>query len=283
MDLTTIKNDGFFEHLYTKQKTVEAVPSNDRIVGWAMRLLNLLYPERLTNQQYSLQEIRDIFHQLESELTSILNATKACSDCNNEQVSNCFFAQVPEIYRILNTDVEAILEGDPAATSRFEIIRSYPGFLTTSIYRIANALIRLDVPLIPRILTENAHSLTGIDIHPSATIGEYFYIDHGTGIVIGETTIIGNHVKLYQGVTLGGLSVEKEMAKTKRHPTIEDYVVIYAGATILGGSTTIGNHSTIGGNVWLTKSVQPHSMVFHKPMIKIIEAKNQNEITDEEF
>lgn len=283
MDTTSIKNDDFFKHLYIKQKTVDAVPSNERIVGWAMHLLNLLYPERLTNQHYSLREIQNIFFQLEEELTSILNATKACSDCNNEQTSEQFFIQIPEIYRLLNTDVQAILEGDPAATSHFEIIRSYPGFLATSIYRIANALIRLEVPLIPRILTESAHSLTGIDIHPSATIGEYFYIDHGTGIVIGETTVIGNHVKLYQGVTLGGLSVDKEMAMTKRHPTIEDYVVIYAGATILGGNTVIGHHSTIGGNTWLTKTVQPHSLVFHKPKIKIIEAKSQQKINDVEF
>jgi serine O-acetyltransferase len=128
----------------------------------------------------------------------------------------------------------------------------------------------LDVPIIPRILTEHAHAQTGIDIHPGASIGEHFFIDHGTGIVIGETTHIGNHVKLYQGVTLGALSVEKAMAFTKRHPTVEDHVVIYSGATILGGDTIIGHHSIIGGNVWLTNSVAPNSTVYHKPEITVV-------------
>ncbi|MNQ96991.1 Serine acetyltransferase [compost metagenome] len=143
-------------------------------------------------------------------------------------------------------------------------------------YRIAHALLKLDVPLIPRILTEYAHSQTGIDIHPGAEIGEYLYIDHGTGIVIGETTVIGNHVKLYQGVTLGALSVEKYMANIKRHPTIEDHVIIYSGATILGGETIIGDYSIIGGNVWLTKSVPSHSTVYHQSAIKVIETKHRD-------
>lgn len=258
-------------HIYNKQERIEAVPSSDVIVGWALNLLNLLYPERLTNQQYSLLEIKNLFHRLENELTSILNATKACYDCNNEFIAHQFFEVVPELYRIMNTDVVAIVEGDPAATSKFEVIRTYPGFLASSLYRIAHALLKLEVPLVPRILTECAHSLTGIDIHPAAVIGEYFHIDHGTGIVIGETTIIGSHVKLYQGVTLGGLSVDKKMANTKRHPTIEDRVIIYAGATILGGNTVIGHDCTVGGNVWLTNSIPPHSTVFHQPIIKVIE------------
>lgn len=261
-----------YSHLYQKQREVEAVPSNEVIVGWALRLLNVLYPERLTKQHYALQEIKATFHSLEKELTGILKATKACITCNNEQVAKDFFDSIPDVYRVMNTDVIAIMDGDPAATSTFEVIRTYPGFLAASLYRIAHALLKLEVPLVPRILTECAHSLTGIDIHPGATIGEYFYIDHGTGIVIGETTVIGNHVKLYQGVTLGGLSVDKEMANSKRHPTIADHVIIYAGATILGGNTFIGHHCTIGGNVWLTKSVPPHSTVFHQPTIKVIEA-----------
>ena len=134
-------------------------------------------------------------------------------------------------------------------------------------------MLKLDIPLLPRILTEYAHSQTGIDIHPGAEIGEYLYIDHGTGIVIGETCKIGKHVKLYQGVTLGGLSIDKSMAFIKRHPTVEDYVIIYSGATILGGDTVIGHHSTIGGNVWLTKSVPPSSTVYHKPDIEVVERK----------
>lgn len=270
--------EDLFNHLIEKQSSVEAVPSNEVIVGWALDLLNLLYPERVANQQYSFAEVKGLFFRLERELTAIMQATKACIDCDNARIAQQFFDHVPELYRLMNTDVEAILEGDPAAKSRFEIIRTYPGFLAAALYRIAHQLLLLDVPLIPRILTECAHSRTGIDIHPGARIGEYFYIDHGTGIVIGETTIIGNHVKLYQGVTLGGLSVEKNMANSKRHPTIGDHVIIYAGATILGGTTHIGAHCTIGGNVWLTKSVPPRSTVFHQPIIKVIESGSPAEI-----
>jgi serine O-acetyltransferase len=179
------------------------------------------------------------------------------------------------MYRILNTDIDAILEGDPAARTRFEIIRAYPGFYAISFYRIAHKLADLEIPLLPRILTEYAHSKTGIDIHPGAEIGEHFCIDHGTGIVIGETTIIGNHVKIYQGVTLGALSVDKAMSFIKRHPTVEDYVVIYSGATILGGDTIIGHYSIIGGNVWLTKSVPPYSTVYHKSEIEVVDQKTK--------
>ncbi|WP_134087823.1 serine O-acetyltransferase EpsC [Olivibacter sp. XZL3] len=265
-------SEDFLQHIYEKQHQVEAVPSNKIIAEWAFNLLDLIYPERLTSPKQSLTGIRERFLSLQSDLVKLLDATKACKDCNNQTVAASFFDGVPELYRLMNTDVEAILNGDPASRSEFEIIRTYPGFLAISLYRIAHALLRLEVPLIPRILTEHAHSLTGIDIHPGAEIGEYLYIDHGTGIVIGETTVIGNHVKLYQGVTLGALSVEKFMANMKRHPTIEDYVIIYAGATILGGETIVGSHSTIGGNVWLTKSVPPGSTVYHQSTIKVVEA-----------
>jgi serine O-acetyltransferase len=172
---------------------------------------------------------------------------------------------------LLNNDIEATLEGDPAAKARSEVIRAYPGFYAICFYRIAHNLLKLDIELIPRIITEYAHSKTGIDIHPGAEIGEHFFIDHGTGIVIGETCIIGDHVKLYQGVTLGALSVDKSMAYVKRHPTVEDHVIIYSGATILGGETVIGNHSIIGGNVWLTKSIPPYSTVYHRPDIEVVE------------
>jgi serine O-acetyltransferase len=174
---------------------------------------------------------------------------------------------------MLLKDAEAIELGDPAAKNRDEVIRSYPGFYAISIYRVANQLHRLNVPFIPRILTEIAHSKTGIDIHPAATIGHHFFIDHGTGVVIGETTHIGDFVKLYQGVTLGALSVNKGMAEIKRHPTIENDVVIYAGATILGGKTVIGKNSTIGGNVWLTESVPANSVVYHKPQLNVEQSK----------
>ena len=208
--------------------------------------------------------------KLEQELCAIMDATRACSNCDNERLAEAFFDTLPELYRMLNTDIEAIFTGDPAARSEFEVIRTYPGFFAISLYRMAHTLFTYEIPLIPRILTEYAHSKTGIDIHPAAEIGEYFYIDHGTGTVIGETTKIGKNVKLYQGVTLGALSVAKNMAYQKRHPTVEDNVVIYSGATILGGDTVIGHDSVIGGNVWLTKSVAPNSTVYHTPMVKVL-------------
>jgi serine O-acetyltransferase len=261
----------FFQHIFQKQQQREAVPGNEVIADWALRLICLLYPEKSTCQYEHPAEIEAAFQKLEQELLQLFYATKACSDCDIHAKARHFFESVPELYRVLNTDIQAILEGDPAAHSEFEIIRAYPGFYAICFYRIAHALVQLEIPLLPRILTEHAHSQTGIDIHPAARIGEYLCIDHGTGIVIGETTIIGHHVKIYQGVTLGAMSVEKNMAFTKRHPTVEDHVVLYSGATILGGDTTIGHHSIIGGNVWLTRSVPPGSTVYHTPELKVVE------------
>jgi serine O-acetyltransferase len=186
-----------------------------------------------------------------------------------EEVSERMMQELPHIYELLLMDAEAIAQGDPAAQSIEEVIRTYPGFKAVAMYRMAHALYELRVPLLPRVLTEYAHARTGIDIHPGARIGTHFCIDHGTGVVIGETCRIGNHVKVYQGVTLGALSVDKAMARIKRHPTIEHHVVIYAGATILGGNTVVGAHSIIGGNVWLTESVPPHSRVYHRPQIDV--------------
>lgn len=265
-----------YKQIISRQPHKELVPSNEIISSWARSVICLLYPELSSKTYSSEEEIKDEFIKLENELTKILNATKACCDCNNDLVSKEFFNQLPEMYRVLNTDIYAILNGDPAATNEFEVIRAYPGFYAISFYRIAHALLMLDVQLIPRILTEFAHSRTGIDIHPAAEIGEHFFIDHGTGIVIGETTIIGNNVKLYQGVTLGALSIDKSMAFTKRHPTIGDNVVIYSGAKILGGDTVIGHDAIIGGNVWITKSVSPGSRVYHNSEITIIEGNLQN-------
>jgi serine O-acetyltransferase len=261
----------FFDHLYQKQQHIEPVPSNDLIADWAMKVIYLLYPEKSQHLFNSPQEIAQAFKDSALSLVTILNATKACKDCNNETIAKDFFAKIPYLYRLLNTDIEAILEGDPAARSKFEIIRAYPGFFAISFYRIAHSLNNLQVPVIPRILTEYAHSKTGIDIHPGAEIGASFFIDHGTGVVVGETTIIGNHVKIYQGVTLGALSVDQSMVGIKRHPTVEDHVVIYSGATILGGDTVIGHHSIIGGNVWLTRSVPPRSKAYHNPEITVME------------
>jgi serine O-acetyltransferase len=262
-----------FHEIFNKQQHKEVVPSNEVIAAWASRLICLLYPELSKCTYASAREIEEGFQKLESDLVKLLNATKACCDCNNEAVAHEFIESIPSIYRLLNTDIHAILHGDPAARNEFEVIRAYPGFYALCFYRIAHVLLKLNVPLLPRILTEYAHSKTGIDIHPAAEIGEFFMIDHGTGVVIGETTKIGNHVKIYQGVTLGALSVNKQMAFTKRHPTVEDKVIIYSGATILGGETIIGRHSVIGGNVWLTKSVPPGSLVYHNVEVTVVENK----------
>jgi serine O-acetyltransferase len=173
------------------------------------------------------------------------------------------------LHQKLEDDLKAIFEFDPAAKSRTEVLLTYPGFFAIAVYRIAHELWLNSVPVLPRMMSEYVHGKTGIDIHPGAQIGERFFIDHGTGIVIGETTVIGNDVKIYQGVTLGALSVSKADASVKRHPTIGNNVTIYANATILGGNTTIGNDSVLGGNVWITHSVPPHSLVYHKSEIAI--------------
>ena len=194
---------------------------------------------------------------------------------NIEKTVNNFFMAIPDIYDCLVADARAIYEGDPAAGSVEEVIISYPGFYAILVYRIAHALDHLSVPVMPRMLTEYSHGKTGIDIHPKAKIGKSFCIDHGTGIVIGETTEIGDFVKIYQGVTLGAISVSKEKASLKRHPSIGDFVTIYSGATILGGKTNIGHHTVIGGNVWLTHSIDPYSVVLNKN--EVIIKKNGKE------
>lgn len=203
---------------------------------------------------------------------------RRCGRCRRqaEQAVTRLLEQLPAIHRTLQRDILAAYEGDPAARSTMEVVMSYPGFYAVVVHRLAHVLYTERVPLIPRMMSEHAHAVTGIDIHPGALIGEGFFIDHGTGVVIGETCKIGRHVKLYQGVTLGALSFEKDaqgrlIKGIKRHPNVEDHVVIYAGATILGGQTTIGAHSIIGGNVWLTHSVPPYSIVYNQqpqPLIR---------------
>ena len=180
---------------------------------------------------------------------------------DERRLDRSFAESLPDIRQALVMDAEATCDADPAATSIDEVILAYPGFYALACYRIAHRLRGLGVPLLPRLITERAHRVTGIDIHPGATIGRAIAIDHGTGIVIGETSVVGDRVRLYQGVTLGALSVRKDLAQTRRHPTIGDDVVIYANATILGGDTVVGHSSVIGGNVWLTHSVPPHSVV----------------------
>ena len=220
----------------------------------------------------------DVFDELEEEHTSADLETMSRQQLlevlrrvyqeppKYEDVADALFAKLPAIRETLETDIQAGYEGDPAATCPEEVMLAYPAFEAISVFRIAHELYRLYIPMLPRMMTEYAHSLTGIDIHPGATIGPYFFIDHGTGVVIGETTVIGEHVKLYQGVTLGAKSFAVQADGTlvkgnKRHPNIGSNVVIYAGATILGGDTYIGDNCVIGGNVWLTHSVEPGKRV----------------------
>lgn len=268
--------DQFFQEIYTRHQGTDYVPSNAQIAQWALRVMGLLYPEQSKQVFSSVEQLKEEAAVLQRNLKEIMDTTVVCQDCDTGAIAGSFFKSLPDLYEVLNTDIYAMLHGDPAAKSQFEIIKAYPGFYAIAFYRIAHTLLLHDVPLLPRILTEYAHSKTGIDIHPGAEIDEYLYIDHGTGLVIGETSKIGKHVKLYQGITLGALSVDKSLAYTKRHPTVEDHVVIYSGATILGGETIIGHHSVIGGNVWLTRSVPPGSMVYHKPEITVVEGKFAN-------
>ncbi len=208
------------------------------------------------------------YNNLQSLFKSILFELLKSEDAV-ETNTTVFFSNVPYIYVTLLKDAAATLQFDPAAKSIEEVLVAYPGFYATAVHRIAHQLHVQQIPTLPRLLSEYAHSKTGIDIHPAATIGNAFTIDHGTGIVIGETAIIGNNVKIYQGVTLGALNVSKTTASTKRHPTIQDNVVIYSGATILGGKTVIGHDCIIGGNVWLTNSVEPFSVVYHKSEVTV--------------
>ena len=197
-----------------------------------------------------------------------------------DRIVDAFNAALPSIHDRLEQDARAITDGDPAAESHDEVISAYPGFLAIAIHRIAHELYVLGVPIFPRLLAEVAHTRTGIDIHPGATIGHSFCIDHGTGIVIGETALIGNDVKLYQGVTLGALSVAKGAAGTKRHPTIEDRVVIYANATVLGGDTVVGHDSVVGGNVFLTASLPPDSVVYQTSQVRVRRVRDGFEDSD---
>jgi serine O-acetyltransferase len=234
----------------------------------------LFIPNQLT--KISEFELLKEYEKYKTYLSTLVYDVVRTS-ANTDELVNVFFEKVPFIYDELQKDAAEILKFDPAAESIEEVLVAYPGFYATAVYRFSHQLWKQGVKLIPRLFSECAHSKTGIDIHPGAQIGESFFIDHGTGIVIGETSVIGNRVKIYQGVTLGALSVSKEVAKMKRHPTIEDDVVIYSGATILGGDTVIGHDSVIGGNVWLTHSLLPNSIVYHKSEVSI---KDKNNFSD---
>lgn len=264
------------EQIFLHQsKAFTAFPDKASAQQFIQRLFDFLFlPGSVRDKQP-----RDLEAELESlrgQLCRLVDSVLTDKEAA-EVASQTFFHAIPRIYANLMKDARSIVEFDPAAESLEEVVVAYPGFYATAVYRLSHQLHRQGVKIIPRIFTECAHSQTGIDIHPGAVIGESFFIDHGTGIVVGETTEIGNNVKLYQGVTLGALNVSKAKANAKRHPTIGDNVIIYSGATILGGETVVGHDSVIGGNVWLTQSVPPHSIVYHKSEVAI---KDKFPVTD---
>ena len=285
--VASCSSGGCFDHV-----SAEPIPHREEIIDVLHRLSLILYPgyfirTRLdsVNLEYYLGEQIAALYEILSEqiILSIrhdcIRHNQPCVHCEplGHQLTVEFLRKLPELRTILAKDIRVALEGDPAAKGYDEIIFSYPGIRAITIYRIAHELHHLNIPLIPRIMTEYAHSRTGIDIHPGAQIGESFFIDHGTGVVIGETCVIGNRVRIYQGVTLGAISLSKAEVKKlrskKRHPSIEDDVIIYANATILGGDTVVGARSVIGGNVWLTHSVPPDTEVFIKKQDLIFGAK----------
>lgn len=254
---------------------------------------NIVKQKKLPNLKYQIKEKTEIFTQnlfytlFDADTAVKLNIEKlgldfeeladlVCWEPKNpcREIWNEYCATLPEILQKLNKDATSIANNDPAANSVEEVYLSYPGFYAIAIYRLSHELLKLGLPLVPRLMAECAHRITGTDINPGARIGESFFIDHGTGVVIGETAVIKNNVKIYQGVTLGARNVARDLRNIKRHPTIESNVTIYANATILGGETVVGANSTIGGNVWLTTSVPEDSLVIHSPQIKIKKSRN---------
>jgi len=249
-------------------------PDKDVIIDIIEKLRRIVFPgysKDKTYQSYTAKHhlstlIEDVMYNMSRQIALVFQGAgedAAQAESHAQEVSLEFFRQLPHVRSLVQTDLEAFYEGDPAATGMAEIIFAYPGLFAITVYRLAHVLYTLSVPMLPRIMTEHAHSITGIDIHPGATVGSYFFIDHGTGIVIGETTVIGNRVKIYQGVTLGALSTRggQSLRGKRRHPTIEDNVTIYAGASVLGGDTVIGRDCVIGSNAFLTKSVAPCTTV----------------------
>ena len=249
-------------------------PEADVVVQLLEKLRRILFPGYFREKNYRMYHVEanlsllteDVLYNLAKQLTRIYEGQGEEPEAamrHAQEVGLAFLREIPRVRAMLQTDLQAAFDGDPAAGSMAEILFAYPGMFAVFVYRLAHVLYTLEVPMLPRMMTEHAHSLTGIDIHPGATIGEYFFIDHGTGVVIGETTVIGNRVKLYQGVTLGALSTRggQKLRGKRRHPTIEDDVTIYAGASVLGGDTVIGQGSVIGSNVFITKSVPPCTTV----------------------
>ncbi|MBO9691071.1 serine O-acetyltransferase EpsC [Chryseobacterium sp.] len=259
-------SDHLIERIHqTKQNSIHGFFDKIKTKRWVKDLYETLFLPQNNNTE---DQLKRNFEALQETLFDLINTVTGDKDLTEKLVTQ-FFEALPELYNQLALDAKSILEFDPAADSLEEVYLAYPGFFATYVYRISHQLWTQKVKILPRVISEYAHSKTGIDIHPGATIGKSFFIDHGTGIVIGETTVIGNNVKIYQGVTLGALNVSKEKAHQKRHPNIEDDVIIYSGATILGGETTIGRESIIGGNVWVTQDVPANSLVYHKSEIKI--------------
>ncbi len=268
----------FAEYLHgINQRRCDELPATRETYEFIEDTIDFLFPFR-NKVSYTLKEFKLELSKLEIRLEGLLSSVQEQLKQDPALICGGFINKLPEIYSKLMLDAEAFMKFDPAAESIEEIILSYPGFFSIAVYRLSHELLHLKVPILPRIMSEYAHSKTGVDIHPGAQIGDSFFIDHGTGTVIGETAIIGNNVKIYQGVTLGALFVKKSLAKKKRHPTIEDNVIIYARSTILGGDTRIGHDSVIGGNVWLTESVQPYSVVYQKHHVVVRDSK---EISDQ--
>lgn len=246
---------------------INQLPIHSKSVEFFEELIQFLFPIRSDDLDCELTSDENI-NKIKDLLLTILYLCP-CGKIDINSVTNSFFMELPRIYKELIEDAKLILNNDPAARSIEEIILTYPGFFAIATYRICHALHNFKIPVLPRLISEYAHSKTGIDIHPGAKIQSPFFIDHGTGVVIGETCEIGKGVKIYQGVTLGASIVNKGLADQKRHPTIEDNVVIYANATILGGKTIVGHDSVIGGNVWLTKSLAPNSTIYYKASVEI--------------
>jgi serine O-acetyltransferase len=275
---------------YEDDRTVNRVdifnqPDKKAIVYVLEKLLKILYPGYYSDKIYKIYSLRnnmaatieDVIFHLKKQIMIVLKYTHKDTGADEaelekraEDITYKFMKKIPEIRAVLETDIDAAYEGDPAADSKDEIILSYPGLYAISVYRIAHELWALNVPMIPRIMTEHAHGVTGIDIHPGASVGKYFFIDHGTGVVIGETTIIGERVKIYQGVTLGGLSTKggQSLKGMKRHPTIGNNVTIYSGASILGGDTVIGDDAVIGGNAFIVDSVEKGARVVARKKVE---------------
>jgi serine O-acetyltransferase len=269
----------FITRLKEHQHPMQTLPSKRRAHQLVDDIIAFLFPIRmetgasLGQTEAGLQKLKVELHENLFPLADRLGTPLAT-------IVDRFFLELPATYEKLVRDAETMEQFDPAASSVDEVIVAYPGFYAIAVHRLAHQLVTLGVPILPRMIAENAHMQTGIDIHPGATIGSPCFIDHGTGIVIGETTIIGDNVKIYQGVTLGALNVRKDQANMKRHPTIEDNVIVYSGATILGGKTVVGHDSVIGGNVWLTESVLPYSVVYHKSEVHVRNEKFIHEPSD---